>query len=373
MIDDPEEMAQEIVEEYLAERLALAGRIPGLREAVEARFAADADEIANRSRSQSRQLRARDANRPQAYYGYEEALETCLQQAAAGIRTAMAMEGHIVQAIPFERAATRQLASTAAWAIRSEAARVPRPPTRPAALSWTLAPVPWLESSAYSWPPLEAADLLGQHQLPSNQPSRCTEVPYENWVQLALIERQRTRASKRPDQPERSYTVCIGLEVTNGNTVRSRLPLLASSPTIWTNRATDLAPSLHPAQARANLAALARPLAALLDFDNTPGVPHPSRAAGLHPFLLAPHIELSALLDLSPEFPSNRLMLVDDAGLALVCRQWSSFPIHDGSYDALEPAIVGTDLLLRPDLYETAVAAIGPTRLRVGLSLRVSP
>jgi len=372
MTDSPQEIAAGVVEEYLEERLELAQQPPGLRKAVEARFAAMSNEVTQRGKNQIKQLEARGPNRPHVYYAHEEALETCLQEASAGIRTAMAMEGLIVDAIPFEQAATRRLASTAAWAIRSEAARVPRPSTRPSELSWTLPPVPWLNDNAYCWPPPEAAALQRKSELPSDEPARCAEEPYENWVQLGLIERQRTYASRHPDQPRRRYTLATGLEVTNGDPAGPRLPFAGSVPTIWCYRATELEPALHRAQAHANLAAFARPLAALLDFDSTYGIPHPNKAPGLHPFLMAPHIELSALLELRPESPLSRLMLVDDTGPALVCRQWSSFPIHDGNYEPLEPAVVGTDLLLRPDLYDIALDAIGPTRLRVGLSLQVS-
>lgn len=372
MNENAREFAKDAVNEYLGERLELAQRPPGLRDAVEARFADMCDEVTDRVKNQIKHLDARDLDRPQAYYAHQEALETSLQEAAAGIRTAMAMEGHLVEATPFEQAATRKLASTAAWAIRSEAARVPRPPTRPAALSWTLPAVPWLNDSAYTWPPPEAVVLQRQNEFSSNELPRCTEAPYENWVQLGLIERQHTYATKHPDRPARRYIISTGLEVTNGDPRRPDLPFAGSIPTIWTHRATELEPALHRAQAHANLSALARPLVALLDFDTTHGIPHPDMAPGLHPFLLAPHIELSALLELSPESPSNRLMLIDCTGPALVCRQWSSFPIHDGNYEPLEPAIVGTDLLLRPDLYDTAVESIGPTRLRIGLSLQVA-
>lgn len=372
MTENSRDIARETIEEYLDERLQLAQQPPGIREAVEVRFTAKSDDIAQRGKNQIKQLKARAPNRPHVYYAHEEALETELQQAAAGIRTAMAMEGHIVDAIAFEQAATQRLASTASWAIRSEAARVPRPPTRPSALAWTLPPVPWLNDSNYTWPPPEAAALEQTYELPGEEPARCTEAPYDSWVQLGFIERHRTYATKHPAQARRSYTVAVGLEITNGQPAEPRLPFTGSIPAIWTHKATELVPEMDSAQAHANLAALPRPLAALLDFDTTPGVPHPYRAPGLHPFLLAPHIELTALLQLRPETPVGRLMLTDDAGPALVCRQWSAFPIHDGSYEPLEPAVTGTDLLLRPDLYDTAMEAIGSSRLRVGLSLQVS-
>lgn len=266
MTGNAREFAEAAFGEYLEERLDLTNSPPGLREAVEARFAAKSDDVTNRVKDQARQLEARGFERPQAYYAHEEVLETSLQEAAAGLRTAMAMEGHIVEAISFEQAATRRLASTAAWALRSEAARVPRPPTRPALLSWTLPPIPWLNDSSYTWPPPEAVALQGQLELPSNEPSRCAEAPYENWVQLGLIERQRTYATKHPDQPERRYTIATGLVTTTGDPPRPYLPFVASAPTVWTHRATALEPALSQAQAHANLAALGRPLAALLRF-----------------------------------------------------------------------------------------------------------
>lgn len=372
MTEEVRDIAQGVIEEYLDDRLELAQQPPGLREAVETRFAARNAEIAQRGKNQIKQLKARSHTRPHVYYAHEEAIETELQQAASGIRTAMAMEGQIVDAIAFEHAAALRLAPTAAWAIRSEAARVPRPPTRPAALKWTLPPVPWLNDSNYTWPPPEATALERTYELPREQLARCAEEPYRGWVQLGLIERQRTYATRHPVEPRRSYTIAAGLEVTNGEPARPQLPFFGSIPAIWTHSATELVPEMSSAQARANLAALSRPLAAILDFDSTPGVPHPFRAPGLHPFLLAPHIELTAILQLSPETPATRMMLLDDSGPAVVCRQWSAFPIHDGNYEPLEPAVTGTDLLLRPDLYDTVVEAVGSTRLRVGLSLRVS-
>lgn len=370
MTENPREVAKEIVGEYLDERLELADRPPGLREAVETRLVARNDQIVRRGKSQIKQLRARSHNRPHVYYAHEEVLETELQHSAAGVRAAMAMEGHIVEAIPFERAATRHLASTAAWAIRSEAARVPRPPTRPSALGWTLSPVPWLHDNDYSWPPPDVMALENVSELTGEQAARCDEEPYTNWAQLGLIERQRTYASKHPHQPARSYTIAVGIEVTEGEPAAPRLPFFGSSPAIWTRAATELVPEMSSAQAQANLSVLSRPLAGILDFDTTPGVPHPYRAPGLHPFLLAPHLELAALLRLRPEAGAGRLMLIDDKGLALVCRQWSAFPIHDGNFEPLEPAVVGTDLLLRPDLYEQVVKVVGPDRIRLGSSVQ---
>ncbi|WP_328410804.1 hypothetical protein [Nocardia sp. NBC_00403] len=68
-----------------------------------------------------------------------------------------------------------------------------------------------------------------------------------------------------------------------------------------------------------------------------------------------------------------RLTLIDGEGPALVCRQWRGFLIHDGNYEPLTPALHGTDLLLRPDLYSKLETAIDPYRLRLGISLFFSP
>ncbi len=374
MSESPQEFAREVASEYLDARFKLAQHPPGLRESVETRFAAMSDDITGRVKSQIKQLESPDLDRPQVYYAHQEAIETSLQEAAAGLRTAMAAEGHFVDPILFERVATRMLASTAAWAIRSEAARVPRPPTRHRALSWTLPPVPWLNDRASQWPPAEAVAINEQRELPLDELPRCDEAPYAGWVQLGFVERQHTYSSRNPDQPERQYVVLAGVVAVNGDQADgTKTPFIGSAPSVWTHRAVELAPTLQQAQVRVSLSALATPLVAFLGFESTFGVPRSDTAPGLHPFLLAPHIALSALLELAPESPANRLMLVDGAGPALVCRQWSSFPIHDGNYEPLEPAVIGADLLIRPDLYDTAVEVIGQSRLRIGFSLRVSP
>lgn len=372
MSESPQEFAHEVASEFLGARFELAQGPIGLRDAVEMRFAAMSDETIDRVRGQMKQLRASNLDRPPVYYAHQEVIETSLQEAAAGIRSAMAIEGHLVEPLPFERTASRMLASTAAWAIRSEASRVPRPPTRHPALAWTLMPVPWLNDSASPWPPEEAVPLLEQQELSFGNLPTCAEEPYRNWVQLGLIERHRTYSSRYPEQSEREYSVFAGVGVAGRDQVVVNPPFVGSPPSIWTHRAADFLPIPDQTELRAGLSIFVGPLVALLGFESTFGSPRADTAPGLPPFLLAPHIALSAILDLAPESPSSRLMLVDHGGPALVCRQWSSFPIHDGNYEPLEPAVVGSDLLIRPDLYEIVVEAIGQARLRIGFSLQVS-
>jgi hypothetical protein len=283
------------------------------------------------------------------------------------------MAGEMVEPIPFEREVTQALAPTAAWAIRSEAARVPRPPTRPTNLNWSLPPVPWVETEDVPWPPPEAAALTGRHQLGNTASARCAEPPYDDWVQIGLMERQNTFESRYPKQFSRQMLLAAGLETSDGQPTTTELPFADSRPTIWSRPHTELLPSLDPERAREILATTGGPLCSLLSFTDEPGAPKPSRGAGLHPFLLGPRIELVTLLGLRPETPTLRLSLMDGNGPALVCRQWRSFLIHDGNYEPLEPAVHGADLLLRPDLYLKLLATIDPARVRLGISLNFWP
>jgi len=369
----PREQAEAMIEDFLAERLDVAGNPPGLREAIESRLAERTETIIERSKAQTSHLRARGPHRPPTYYAHEEALEDALQAAAAGARTAMAMAGEMVDPIPFERGVAQGLAPTAAWAIRSEGVRVPRPPTRPTNLHWSLPPVPWVETEDVPWPPPEAIGLTGRRQFADFDPARCAEPPYAGWVQIGLLERQSTFESRYPKQPSRQMLLAAGLETSDGQRAARQLPFADSRPTIWSRPHTELLPSLDQERARTILATTASPLAALLWFSEEPGTPDPDRGAGLHPFLLGPRIELVTLLGLRPETPALRLTLIDDNGPALVCRQWRGFLIHDGNYVPLEPALHGADLLLRPDLYLKVHATIDPGRVRLGISLTFWP
>lgn len=367
------EQAEALIEEFLAVRLDSAGNPPGLREAIESRLATRAETILGRSEAQAKRLRSRAFNRPPTYYAHEEASEDALQAAAAGVRTASAMAGEIVAPIHFERGVAGELAHTAAWAVRSEGARVPRPPTRPTNLQWSLPPVLWLETKDLPWPPSEARGLIGRNQIADVGPALCAEPPYADWVQIGLVEHQFTFESRHPKLPSRRMFLAAGLEISDGQAVTRPLPFAKSRPTIWTRPYSELLPSLDLERLRTTLANTVGPLASFLSFREEPGTPDCDLGAGLHPFLLGPSIELVVLLGLRPEDPALRLCLVDENGPALVCRAWRGFLIHDGNYEPLEPALHGTDLLLRPDLYLKLQTAVDPHRLRLGTSITFSP
>lgn len=110
--------------------------------------------------------------------------------------------------------------------------------------------------------------------------------------------------------------------------------------------------------------------AAIVYYDRQLGAPSHERGPRLHPFCLTAQLEIVALLNLRPEAPAIRHVLIDDQGPALVCRQWRSFLIHDGNYGPLEPAVLGADLIIRPDLYDSVETIIGKTRIDLGITVR---
>ena len=141
----PEERAEGLVNMFLDDRLQDANEPPGLRKAVIDRIAGRADDIGERGGQQIGHLRSPSSRRiPDAYLADEEVIENELQTAAAGIRTARALEGVLSDPRKFEHDLAQRLAPNARWSLRSEASRVPRPPTRASVLDWSLAPIPWV-------------------------------------------------------------------------------------------------------------------------------------------------------------------------------------------------------------------------------------
>ncbi|MDQ3154923.1 MAG: hypothetical protein M3R63_25385 [Actinomycetota bacterium] len=369
----PQERAEGLVNMFLGERLEGADEPPGLREAIIDGVAGRIDDLGKRGREQIDQLRSPSSRRiPDAYLADEEAIENELQTGAAGIRTARALEG-VMSDDPrrFEHDVAQFLAPNARWSVRAEASRVPRPPTRPAALGWSLTPIPWVETDA-EWPSAGAVALADGRQLvgADGEPVRVAEKPYTEWVQLGMFERQGTLATRHPDAPARHVVIAVGLEeVCDGPPPAGSVPLSGAPPNAWAVTYDRLMPGLDPERARTALATTRGPLAAIIEYDFQLGAPARDRGTGLHPFPLVPRLEVIALLGLRPETPALRHALVDDNGAALVGRLWRGFLIHDGNYSPLEPAVHGADLLLRPDLYETLEHTVGKDRLILGLTV----
>ncbi|MHA4947571.1 hypothetical protein ACX27O_09630 [Micromonospora sp. SD19] len=367
----PEERAEGFVTLFLHDRLEDANEPPGLREAIVDRLVGQVDDIGKRFGEQIDHLRSSWARRmPDAYLADEEVVENELQSAAAGIRAARALEGVLSDPRRFEQTLAQRLAPNARWALRSEASRVPRPPTRASALNWSLTPIPWIEDDA-EWPPADAIALADVRQLTGadGEPVRVSEEPYKGWVQLGMFERQATLATRYPDTPARQILIATGLEACDGPPPVNSMPLSRTTPHPWAVGYKHLAPNLDAERARIALSSTRGPLAAFIDYEGQPGAPAHDRGVGLQRFTLVPRIEVIALLGLRPEAPALRHVLVDDNGTAIVGRQWRGFLIHDGNYSPLEPAIHGADLILRTDLYQTLVDAVGKDRLSLGVTV----
>lgn len=367
----PEERAEGLVTLFLDDRLEDANEPPGLREAIVDRLVGQVDDIGKRFGEQIDHLRSSWARRmPDAYLADEEFVENELQMGAAGIRTARALEGVLSDPRRFEQTLAQRLAPNARWALRSEASRVPRPPTRASVLDWSLTPIPWVDDDA-EWPPAGAVALADVRQLTGADggPARVSEEPYKGWVQLGMFERQATLANRHPDIAARQILVATGLEACDGPPPVNSMPLSRAAPDPWAVCCDDLAPGLDAERARTALGSTRGPLAALVDYEGQPGAPAHDRGVGLQRFTLVPRIEVVALLGLRPETPALRHVLVDDSGAAIVGRQWRGFLVHDGSYSPLEPAVHGADLILRPDLYEILVTTVGKDRLSLGVTV----
>ncbi|MGD1609324.1 hypothetical protein ACP6C2_29830 [Mycolicibacterium septicum] len=360
-----------LVSMFLGDRLEDASEPPGLREAIIDRVALAADKIRKRGQTQIDHLRSPSSSRlPDAYLVDEEILENELQVCAAGIRTARALEGVFSDPHRFEYELAQCLASNAQWAMRCEASRVPRPSTRASVLDWSLNPIPWLKNED-EWPPSCAVALSGARQLngPDGHPVRVAEAPYAGWVQLGMIERQESLASRYPKVPARELFVATGLEACEGSPPANSAPLYTGSPDLWAVPHDQFAPSVDAEEAEIVLRSAQGPLSALVDYTGQPGAPHLYRGVGLQRFTLVPQVEIVALLGLRPEIPALRQVLVDHNGPALVGRNWHGFLIHAGDYRPLEPAVQGADLLLRPDLYESLVRVVGTERLALGITV----
>ena len=308
---------------------------------------------------------------PDAYLADEAAIEDALQRAAAGMRMAAAQNGRILNPRSFERAAALRLGDNPQLAIRAELARIPRPATRPEPLRWSIESAPWSHERDEddAWPPagLDAASSLrslpgGASALASVEDGPCTD-----WIQIGMIERHLTPARRYPARPGRLVLIGLGLEITESPPPAASLPFTSSPWHLWIVPWRRLDPTATADAAAQELSTLCSPVVALANDGRGERGP---RHAGLgRPlFMLAPILPLVVTLGLKPTPEICGFSLSDDDGPGLVGRQWRGHLVHDGSYEPLVPAVEGTDLILRPDLFARLLDIVGEARFRTGVS-----
>ncbi|MFI0779276.1 hypothetical protein [Streptomyces sp. NPDC021212] len=374
------EFATHLIDHYLGARIEAAGSPAGLRETVidlvidalpdhvETLMSTQLEMLTNGHRSQL----------PDAYLADHAAAEDALQHAAAGLRAALAQAGHLGNAQIFERGAAARLRDDPRAALRAELARIPRPLTRPEALVWSLDPAPWFSDSHQAdkpWPPSSSASIAGMRSLPGGAMAlaRGDDGPHADWVQIGLIERQRTPARRYPDQPARQLQIVVGLEALNEDPPPGTLPVSQAPWQLWTSPWRRLGLGLTTESAAEHISTTNHVLTALTDAGSTGliNAPRPRTLSGLGlpPYILAPAASVVATLGLDPTEGICGFSLSDAVGEALVCRQWHGHLVHDGYYEPLLPAVAGADLLIRPDLFARLHDTIGAARCRAGVNV----
>ena len=367
---DEAEHAVALIEQFLTARLGRADDPPGLRDAVTSQIAARVGALRESMRRQLAHLDVRQgAPIPDAYFFDESAVEDVVQAAASGYRAALAADGRLVDPRSFESALSHRLTPSTKLTRRCEASRVPRPSTRPRCLDWIDEPVPWAEADDPEWPPSAAVRLSDGALITREELARVVSGPYEGWVQIALVERQASPSKRYPPAPSRQIVVAVGLEIGASTLEPGKWPLFDSAGDIWVRGGRQSNSSEGVVTAAARLRRMSMPLAGLLSRSRDPDSFSPRRGPGVHPFVLIPSREMITLLGLRSVAPALILRLVDDAGPGLICRQWSGFPMHDGTFGAEFPAVEGADMLLRPDMLAVIEEAVGGERLSARVSV----
>jgi len=376
MMPDPRKLAELIVDEQVGPRIAAAGNPPGLASAtVELATEALTTHAIDQTQEQLRLLRRTSNCQPDAYLACDGAVEDAAQRAAAGIRTALARVGRLVDPHEFERDLDIDLRDDPELAVRAELARIPRPLARPTALAWSLPPAPWAgdrDRDGDKWPPPDAVAAKDLRSLPGGADAlvRVGDGPHVGWVQIALIEVHHTPPHRYPHQPARHVRLAVGLEAATELPSPGSLPFAGAKWSVWTVPWRHLAPSSNPQTVRELLASGKFPLTAITNGSGSERN-HPSTGLGLPTYVLGPILPVIVFLDLRPTDGTCGFSLSDDAGPAIVARHWRGHLVHDGGYEPLFPAIDGADLLIRPDRFDELRRHVQDGRLQVRVAVDV--
>lgn len=323
--------------------------LPGLGDAVSASFAT-AMNHGDRRHLLDRQRRAYadygGERWPDAFLVPEQTVEEVLQETAAGGRAARAIAGAVVaDPVVWEDQLADVLVDDPAIPLAVEALRIPRPPIP--------APPPhgatvWIEASARA--ASEHHDLRATVDVqPASDCWVAERGPYEGWRMIASAER---RVYSHPEPL--NHTEFCGLrhravEFRNpDDTTGLDRPPLTEGDIRWWRIPVEQSSRVGLPEGPVAVAALDSALVAASDGPRLLGIPSP---------MLVPVPGLIALLGLRP---AGWFILGDADGCGLVLVTWRS-AYETPTNSIPRPQLVGSALMLRPDLLEQMQDEAGDT------------
>lgn len=362
---NPDELTgtNRLIEAVAGVRLSQGKRfLPGLLDAVSDKVAEvrASEAFKKRLKSQLDAFADRVRKRwPNAFLANEEIIEDALQLIAAGGRTARLMTGELISnPIEWEDQLASVLLNDPTIPLLIETLRQPRPQISPPP---GIGNEVWVQihesrSNGSSSSIVEAVEederLLATITIESASCSPIVEGgKFGGWRWLANVE---NRFVKHPDwRSEADLFVerYRALEVRNTNDQQAlmRPPVTAGDIRLWSIEVDHVleAPLFERSQP---LVGVDYELAMVGDGRQGLGVPNP---------LLTPTISLIALLKLHPGAPFN---YEDENGLALALATWrAEYDISD--YYLARPRLWGCGIVIRPDLFNELVTAVGENRL----------
>lgn len=264
---------------------------------------------------------------PDAYTLEQEAVEGALQEAAATARVMLAKEGGIVdKPEQFEDDLAAVLIDNPELPLRVEGSRIPRPSR-----------LPVLES-------LNTA----------NTPPRVQQGPYKGWYILGVCEKEVTPGD-RFKKVERATTLTEGgAEVCSATASHDHPSTFGYGVgLLWLSTGVGTPHRIFSTGFKGPLVGM-----------ETGTVPE-YFGLGVPRIVLAPHHIVVNALKLKPGPVLDGLNLVDEQGQkALVARTWRTSHIEGEDYGPAYPLIEGTDILLRPDLFDILEVKMRPNLMR---------
>jgi hypothetical protein len=358
--EDPRQHARmealSAVEHSCGDRIARAtGDLPGLLGVVASLVSDRVQTEAFKERLEEQRDALIDRSRPQlpdAVIAYEESAEEALQTAAGSARPTLAMAGRmIMEPEGWEDRLALTVIDDPGLALGLEAARVPRPD---APLMSEIRDSDWTSvaaTEARSWEGGQPGRLFTRtRSMSERRPVRGG--PRNGWIVLGSYERHEEQRSWRGQTQVTVVRAAFEIHGIGGDPPRSAPPFGFGN--------ADQYVAASGARNGLPLVPLTRSQP-LVDEDFGPadrGVVIDSLLGHFVPTLTPSH-SLVVALSLVPADDGLELALNDDSGNALVVRTWRT-GYGNRDYGLPQPDVAGTDILLRPDLFERLVGLSGP-------------